>query len=54
MPSKEAINNETVMEDEKNEFKYDYWFDGIDRWNTTLHDDDSTWKNIEMTVVEEE
>jgi hypothetical protein len=29
MPSEEALNNETVMEDEKNELKYDYWCDGM-------------------------
>ena len=54
MPSEEALNNEAVMEDEKNEFKYDNWCNGMDKWNTNLQDDDPTWKYIEMRVADEE
>jgi hypothetical protein len=54
MPSDEALNNEAVIEDEKNEFKYDNWCDGMEKWNTNLQDDDPTWKYIEMRVADEE
>ena len=53
-PSAEAFKDEELLEDEKNDFRYDNWCDGMEKWEETLSLDDPDWKNIEMTLVEEE
>jgi len=51
-PSAEALKDEELLEEEKNDFRYDNWCDGMEKWETTLSTDDPDWKEIKMTVVE--
>jgi hypothetical protein len=53
-PSAEALKDEELLEDEKNDFRYDNWCDGMEKWEATLSTDHPDWKEIKMTVVEEE
>lgn len=53
-PSAEALKDEELLEEEKNDFRYDNWCDGMEKWETTLSTDHPDWKEIKMTVVEEE
>ena len=52
-PSAEALKDEELLEEEKNDFRYEYWCDGMEKWEASLSTDDPDWKNIEMTLVEE-
>ena len=49
-PSEEALKDEEVMEDEKNEFRYDYWCDGMEKWEKSVSPDDPEWKGIEIDI----
>ena len=53
-PSAEALKDEELLEDEKNDFRYEYWCDGMEKWEKSVSPDDPDWKDIEMTLVEEE
>ena len=52
-PSAEALKDEELLEDEKNDFRYEYWCDGMEKWEKSVSPDDSDWKDIEMTLVDE-
>ena len=47
-PSEEAKHDEELMEDEKNDFKYDYWCDGMDLCHKQLTEDDELWKDVDL------
>lgn len=46
IPSEEALQNEEILEDEKNDFRYNYWCDGMDKMFNSLSDDDPEWKDV--------
>jgi len=51
-PSAEALKDEELLEDEKNDFRYDNWCDGMEKWEKSVSTDHPDWKEIKMTLVE--
>lgn len=49
-PSDDAKQDEEIMEDEQNEFRYSYWCDGLDKWENSLCDEDPEWKDVEFSL----
>lgn len=50
IPSKDAIMDPELMEDEKMEFKYDNWCDGLHLWNSNLKNENINWRNVSLCL----
>ena len=51
-PSEKALSDPELMEDEKTEFKYDNWCDGLYLWNSQLKNNDTDWKDVTLCLDE--
>lgn len=51
-PSEKALSDSELMEDEKTEFKYDNWCDGLYLWNSQLKNNDTDWKDVTLCLDE--
>lgn len=49
-PSEKALSDSELMEDEKMDFKYENWCDGLELWNRQLRDDDIGWKDVPLSL----
>jgi len=47
-PSKEALENEEIYEDELSDHKNDNWSDAFYMWHTMLDNKDSNWKEVKL------